>query len=65
MIIVTVAGETYKRYVVVSEDEHLFDNFEPEEGFFFFGAQALRPKRVIDEQYRSLSSTDVVKVVMK
>ena len=60
MMIVTMTGEPFKRYVVDSADEHLFDNFEPgERGFFFFGAQALRSRGVIDEQYRSLSSNNV------
>lgn len=66
MIIVTVTGETYKRYVVDSEDEYLFDN--PPEGyalpFFPFGAQAIR-KNGIDESYRLLSSRSVTKVTRK
>lgn len=66
MVIVNVTGEPFKRYVVDSEDEYLFDNFEPgERGFFFFGAQALRSKGVIDEQYRLLDSNCVTKVTRK
>lgn len=66
MIIVTVTGETYKRYVVDSEDEYLFDN-PPEDyvmGFFPFGAQAIR-KNGIDESYRLLSSDCITKVTRK
>lgn len=61
MIIAHMIGEPYKRYVVDSEDEHLFDHFEHEENRFVFGAQAIR-RNGIDEQYRSLSTDGVIRI---
>ena len=66
MIIAHMTGEPFKRYMVDIADEELFEHFEPgERGSFFFGAQAIRGRGVIDEQYRSLSSRDVVKVTRR
>ena len=65
MVIVNVTGEPFKRYVVDVEDESMFDNFDPDGLPFYFGAQALRGRGVIDEQYRSLDSESVTKVTRK
>lgn len=66
MIIAHMSNEPFKRYVVDNMDEYLFNNFDPKhKGLFFFGAQALRARGVVDEQYRSLSSTDVIKITRK
>lgn len=65
MIIVNVTGEPFKRYVVDEEDAYMFDAFDPDGFPFYFGAQALRGRGVIDEQYRALYSMNVTKVTHK
>lgn len=57
-ITVHMRNETFKRYRVVEEDEHMFDHGIP----MFFGAQAIRSRGIIDESLRSLSGRDVTKV---
>lgn len=70
-VIVTLktSGVT-RKFVVVPEDEYRFDGIEsfakvndeddhPLE-YLYFGAQWLRRAGVIDEQYRSLTGSDVL-----
>lgn len=69
-IIVTMTGETFKRYQVCEEDEELFSGISNGEWQidydpgFFFGAQAVR-RGGLDESYRSLSSNHITKVTRK
>lgn len=53
-----LGGKT-RRYVVVPEDEHLFDG---EPGSFYFYGQWLRSAGVVDEQVRLLDGEYVTKV---
>ena len=68
MIIVHMMNEPFKRYMVCPEDEYLFTSKVPDDywnGQFYFGAQAIRGRGAIDEQYRSLSGYGITKVVFK
>lgn len=68
MIIVHMAHEPFKRYMVDPSDEYLFTSknaLDYHNGYFHFGAQAIRGRGVIDEQYRSLSGFGITKVVFK
>jgi hypothetical protein len=64
-ILVTLGG---KRYVVATEDEHVFDRIPDgphsldSYRFQVFGAQWLRGYGRVDEMYRSLSLCEVTKV---
>lgn len=70
-VVVTLKeGTRSRRYVVSREDEHLFDDIPngPIDGAdvlgwrLWFGGQWLRSLGKVDEMYRSLSGSEIVKV---
>lgn len=68
VVLVTVQeGSKKRRYVVASEDAAevlAYRDTDPDDRpwMFYFGAQWLRGYGNVDEMYRSLSMTDVVKI---
>jgi hypothetical protein len=73
IIVTTKSGTKTRRYVVVYEDRNMFAGIKdgPIDGReelgwrFHFGAQWLRGPGRVDEMYRTLSGSDIVRVTRK